>query len=104
MMSQQDVQVIKALLAAFNDRDIEAALLYAHPEIEIRPSLVGGLEQKVYRGTEGFRQFGADIEAAWEEFSIEPVDFRSTPDGVLVLGNARARGRESGIRLSAPAA
>ena len=32
------------------------------------------------------------------------MDFRSTPDGVLVLGNARARGRESGIRLSAPAA
>jgi ketosteroid isomerase-like protein len=103
-MSQENVEMVKSLFAAFASRDLDAAASVLHPEIEIRPSIVGGPEGVVYRGLNGNARFWADIDAAWTEFRIEPEEFRDLGDQVLVLGNAFARGRESGIALRQPGA
>ena len=103
-MSRENVEVVKALLAAFAERDFEAALACSHPEGEIRPGLVGGPEGAVYRGSDGLRQFWADINAAWSEFRVEADEFRDVGDRVIVLGRAHARGRQSGLSLTSPAA
>ena len=102
-MSQKNVLIIKRLLAAFETRDFEAIAPYLHPDLETRPALVGGPERTTHRGVEGMRQFWAEIDAAWEEFRIEPAEFREGQDTVLVLGRVYARGRESGIALASPA-
>jgi ketosteroid isomerase-like protein len=98
-VTQQNVEVVKSLFAAFADRDFNAADRVLSPEIEIRPAIVGGVEGVVYRGLSGNRQFWADIDAAWTEFRIEPEEFRDLGAKVLVLGRAFARGRESGIAI-----
>ena len=98
-MSQENVELVKSLFAAFADRDFDAAAKVLHPEIEIHPAIVGGPEGIVYRGWNGNRQFWADIDATWSEFRIETQEFRDLGDQVLVLGRAFAHGPGSGITL-----
>src|SRR5215468_4804359 len=98
-MSQQDVDVVKALFAAFAKRNLDAAAGLLDRAVEIRPGLVGGLEARVYRGLPGNEQFWSDIDAAWAEFRVEAEEFRDLGDRVLVLGRAFARGGESGVVL-----
>jgi ketosteroid isomerase-like protein len=98
-MSQENVEVVKSLFAAFADRDLDSAARFLHREVEIRPAIVGGPEGVVYRGLEGNRRFWADIDAAWTEFRIEPEEFRDLGGQVLVLGRALALAPGSGIAL-----
>ncbi len=103
-MSQENVEVVKSLFASFAERDQAAAAAVLHPEVEIRPAIVGGPEGVVYRGLDGNKQFWADIDAAWSEFRIETEEFRDLGEQVLVLGRAFARAEGSGIALDEPAA
>ena len=103
-MSQENVEAVQSLFAAFAERDQAAAGAVLHPEVEIRPAIVGGPEGVVYRGLEGNQQFWADIDAAWSEFRIETDEFRDLAEQVLVLGRAFARGEGSGIVLDEPVA
>jgi ketosteroid isomerase-like protein len=102
-MSQEDVKLVQAVFAAFARRDFDAVAPIVDPEIEVRPAIAGGPEGIVYRGLEGFRDFWAEVDAAWEDFGIEPSEFRDLDGVVLVLGQAHARGRGSGISLESPA-
>jgi ketosteroid isomerase-like protein len=103
-MSEENVEVVKSLLAAFAERDEAAAGTVLDPEVEIRPAIVGGPEGVVYHGHQGIRRFWNDVDAAWQEFRIEPEEFRDLGERVLVLGRAFARGEGSGIALDVPAA
>jgi ketosteroid isomerase-like protein len=103
-MSEENVEAVKALFAAFADRDFEAAAKVLDPSLEIRPGIVGRPEGVVYHGPDGMRQFWADVDAAWAEFRITTEEFQELDGQILVLGRAFARGRGSGITLDAPAA
>ncbi|MGE5748044.1 MAG: hypothetical protein ACM33U_12410 [Solirubrobacterales bacterium] len=48
-MSQENVELVKSLFAAFADRDLDAAASVLHPEVVIRPAIVGGPEGVVLR-------------------------------------------------------
>jgi SnoaL-like domain len=99
-MSQENVEIVKFLVAAFADRDLDAAARVLHPEVEIHPAIVGGPEGVVYRGLNGNRQFWTDVDAALSEFRIDPEEFRDLGDRILVLGRAYARAEGSGIAPS----
>ena len=103
-MSEENVEVLKALFTAFADRDFDAATMVLDPSLEIRPGIVGGPEGVVYHGLDGMRQFWADVDAAWAEFRITPEEFQEVDGEILVLGRVFAHGRGSGITLDAPAA
>lgn len=98
-MSQENIAVAKSFFAAFARRDLDAAAGLLHPEVEIRPAIVGGPEGIVYRGLNGNRQFWIDIDAAWATFRIEPQEFRDLGKRILVLGRAIALAPGSGIAL-----
>ena len=98
-MSQENVDAVKGLFAAFADRDLDAAARVLDPNVEIRPAIVGGPEGVVYRGLRGNAQFWADVDTAWAEFRVDPQEFRDLGKQVLVLGRAFARGPGSGIGL-----
>jgi ketosteroid isomerase-like protein len=103
-MSEEDLDAVRTLFAAFADRDIEAAAKVLDERVEIRPGIVGGPEGETYRGPEGMGQFWADIDAAWAEFQILPEEFRELDAAILVLGRAFARGHASGVALDQGAA
>jgi len=98
-MSQENVEVVKSLFAAFAERDFDTAAIVMHPQVEIRPAIVGGPERTVYRGLDGNRQFWDDIDAAWSEFVIEVEEFRDLGEQVLALGRATAHAPGSDITL-----
>ena len=101
-MSQENVEAVRRMFAAYSRADVEAVVATAAADIEVRPGLVGGLEGTVYRGREGFRRFLTDVDAAWEEWRIEIEELRDLDDTVLALGQVRARARE-GMALEAHA-
>jgi ketosteroid isomerase-like protein len=41
-MSQENVEVVRRLFDAYQREAIDAAVEVAHPDIEVRPSIVGG--------------------------------------------------------------
>src|SRR5829696_7567688 len=77
-MSEENVEVVKSLFAAFAERDQAAAATVLDPEVEIRPAIVGGPEGVVYHGLRGNRRFWHDVDAAWKEFRIEVEEFRDS--------------------------
>jgi ketosteroid isomerase-like protein len=93
-----EVEVVRAIYAAFADRDLERALEYIHPDCEIRlegtMSRAGRLEP--YRGHDGMREYFADVGRVWEELDIHADDFRVVPGSVIVMGyvTGRLEGRE----------
>jgi ketosteroid isomerase-like protein len=87
-----DIEVVKAMFAAFADRDLETVLGLAHPDIEftaVTGEQAGRTEP--YRGHSGMRQYFRDVAAVWEELRLTPREFRAEGDLILVTGRVSAR-------------
>jgi len=96
----QHIDTLRALFDAFNRRDFNDALRYAHPEIELHPGITELDVARQYRGHEEVRRFFETITDAWESYVVEPEETIDAPgDRVLVIERWRARGRE-GIALA----
>ena len=52
-----------------------------------------------YRGHEGFGQWLADWEAAWDNYSLTPKEYIDAGATVVVVGDMTATGRASGITI-----
>jgi ketosteroid isomerase-like protein len=100
-MSQENVEAFKGAVEAANRRDIEALLAELDPDVEWHSALtmLGG--DAVYRGHEGVRKFLREV---WDvldtEFKFPEV--RDVGDQVVALGQARGRGRGSGVPAETP--
>jgi uncharacterized protein len=102
-MPQEDVETIRAGLAAVNRRDVEGMLSTLHPDAEMVPAKAV-LEGSVYRGHEGLRRWVDEMAEDWDDFHIDPHEVRGLEEGrVLVLGRFQARGK-SGVTMDQPAA
>jgi ketosteroid isomerase-like protein len=89
-----DIDVVKAMFAAFADRDLERVLGLAHQDIEftaVTGEQAGRTEP--YRGHAGMRQYFRDVAAVWEELHLTPREFRPQGDLILVTGKVSARSR-----------
>jgi ketosteroid isomerase-like protein len=86
------MDVVKAVFAAFAERDVEAALAHAGADIEF--SAVTGDHAgrtEPYRGHDGLRQYFRDVSEVWDELRLVPADFRQSGDKILVTGRVSAR-------------
>jgi ketosteroid isomerase-like protein len=92
-----DEHTVRALFAAFAERDVEAALEHAHPDLHFwaQPTADVLDREEPYRGHDGFRAYMDDVERAWETFTVEPTDFRVAAGGVICFGEAEGRPRGS---------
>jgi ketosteroid isomerase-like protein len=93
-----DIDVVKAMFAAFAARDLEAVLALAHADIEFN-AVTGEHAGRTdpYRGHEGMRQYLRDVASVWEELRLTPREFRGYGDLVLVTGKVSARSRSRTI-------
>jgi ketosteroid isomerase-like protein len=89
-----DIEVVKAMFAAFAARDVDAVLELAAPDIELT-AVTGEHAGRTdpYRGHEGMRQYFRDVASVWEELLLTPRDFRAAGDLILVTGKVSARSR-----------
>lgn len=98
-----DIDVVRAIYTAFEERDLERALAFVAPDCEIH--LVGTARrvgrEEPYLGHDGMRQYFADVERVWDELTIHAEDFRVIPGSVIVMGHVRARIAGEAIRRAA---
>jgi ketosteroid isomerase-like protein len=100
-VSAENVEIVRRLVEAFNDRDLDAMAQHMEPRAELYP-LRAQLEGKAYRGVEGVRQMLADFDQDWEFVRMDAEELREAGDQVVLLGRLRARGRASGVDLDVP--
>jgi ketosteroid isomerase-like protein len=83
--------VVRAVFAAFAERDVERVLDLIDPEIEftaVTADLAGRTEP--YRGDQGIREYFRDIAVVWEDIRLTPREFREVGDSILVTGRVTA--------------
>jgi ketosteroid isomerase-like protein len=103
-MSRENLDVARRGIDALNRGDINALLEVMHPDVELRPSLVGGIEQTVFRGRAGYRKWFEQQSETYDYVTFEPHDFRATGDHVVIVYTTRVRAKRSGIEFESPGA
>src|SRR2546421_8540749 len=101
-MSQDNVEIAKRSVDAFNRRDVEALLELGTPDSVLSSQLLDASAD--FRGREGIERFYAMLSESWEEFRSVVDDYRDLGDRVLLLGRNTARGKGSGVTVEAPTA
>src|SRR6476660_2925157 len=94
-MSQENVEVVRAMNEAFDEGDIEGALTKLHPEVEWHGTK-GGQDDR--QGDRGHRAGGdQDVDAleARERQSLEATDYFAAGGRVVVFFDVVAKGRRS---------
>jgi steroid delta-isomerase-like uncharacterized protein len=101
-MSQENVELVRRFLDAFNARDVDMLIRLSAEDCEWRP-FRAQLEGIVYRGHAGIRQFLSDMDEDWETFRIDPIEFHDRGERVALIGQVHARGRGSSTEIDATA-
>jgi ketosteroid isomerase-like protein len=102
-MSQENVEVVRRHVEAWNRRDMAMLSAVWHSDAEIDWSRARGPLKGIYRGRGEREAFWNDFYATFEEARIEAQDFAAAGSEVVVSLTARFRGRE-GIEVTARSA
>jgi ketosteroid isomerase-like protein len=104
-MSQENVEIVREVMAAWNTHDIERWIRCWDPGCRWLPRLRGQVEgTQTYRGHEGLRRYWEEDEAVWDTFVMEVHQVRPVNDEVIATGTATACGKESGVEITRPLA
>jgi ketosteroid isomerase-like protein len=91
-VASRDVMVVKAVFAAFAERDVDRVLELIDPECEFTAmtnDFAGRTEP--YRGLDGIREYFRDVALVWDELRLTPREYREVGDSVVVTGRVNAR-------------
>ena len=96
-MSQQNVELTREALEAFNSGDIGRILALTHPDFEgeVPPEL--SAEPDIYRGHDGIRRYFRSFEEAMDEIRFQPGRFWDAGESVVVFVTLSAKGRRTAI-------
>jgi ketosteroid isomerase-like protein len=101
-MSQENVEMFRRNVEAFNRGDVEGWLETYHPDASFSP--IGAPIAGVYRRHAGLRRWFADNRESFETFFVDFTDIRDLGDRLLVIGTIHLRARGSGIETDVPTA
>jgi uncharacterized protein len=95
-----EIEVVRAVYAAFQRRDVEGVLPYLTPKCELHFEGTGRLlgRERPYIGHAGMREYFADVARAWDNLELHTDDFRLIPGCVIVIGHVTGRRGEEHIR------
>jgi ketosteroid isomerase-like protein len=98
-MSEQNVEVGRALVEAVNRRDLDAFLALVRRDVEWDDSEGWPGIRGVYRGPDGVRDWWERFLEVWENVEVEVEEARDAPDGrVLLQVTGTFRGEASGVQ------
>jgi ketosteroid isomerase-like protein len=92
-VSQQNVDVVRRLYAAFDNQDWEGALGLFDPEVEWSPV------EGTFRGPEGVVAALAEWIEPWEEHVVDAEEFMEASGRVLAVIHLTGRGAASGMEI-----
>jgi ketosteroid isomerase-like protein len=99
-MSQENVEVIRAIYAAWDARDLDALLEVTDPEIEFWTSGYFPDFEPIYRGHQGLRSFWEAMLVPWDE-SFR-IDVEHIVRGTTARPSPSASAREGRAAASSP--
>ena len=100
-MSQENVEVVRRWVEAYNRRDFDGIIEVTDPDCEFRSRFVA-IESE-FRGHEGFPYaYFRTLDEAYARFNILPSEFINAGAGALMVANAEWRGRASGAEGNLP--
>ena len=99
-MSQENLELARNAVAAFNRRDVPALVELTKDDFEW-VTWTGTVESTVYEGAEGLAAYFKDADV-WEVLNLDVQEFRDHGDAVLVIATFHARGGGSGAEIRAP--
>jgi ketosteroid isomerase-like protein len=94
-MSQENVEIVRRLIEAWNRRDLEGALQDLHPDAEVDWSESFGVQRGMYRGVGAIRRFWQEWLEIFDEIDIRPEAFITVGEHVVVPNRGYFRGRDS---------
>ncbi len=98
-MSQENVELVKRLIDAFNRRDVDGFAECTTADFEWITSM-SAVEGEVFRGREGIDTYFGRMKEAWNEFLALPDDYRDLGERVLFEGRLQGRGLGSGVPVT----
>ena len=98
-MSQENVEVARQVVQAFNRRDLAAMNRRFDPEIEWTPGGPAAVERELYRGREEVSDGFTETWKAWEVFRLEEGEVRDLDESILWLGRTQLKGGASRVEL-----
>jgi ketosteroid isomerase-like protein len=99
-MSQENVEIVRRWIEAFNRRDLTSTLALWSADCELDWSRSMGPLKGVYRGHRGLETFWNEFWSTFERVELEPHGFTQADSDVVVPNTAHLRGRE-GIEVVA---
>ena len=102
-MSQENVEIVRRGVEAWNADDLDAFLAWLDPEVEWHPSIEPALEggETTYRGLDGARKAWDDYRSgAWERLTMRIEEIRDLGDSVLVLAHIDLTARTTGLEFT----
>jgi ketosteroid isomerase-like protein len=101
LVSRENVDVHRRMVAAFNARDVEAMIACWDPKGEYHPVLATVAGVSAFHGHDGMRTWFADLEdALGDEMRAEPEAFYDLGERTLMFYVLRGRGRVSGAEVT----
>jgi ketosteroid isomerase-like protein len=98
-VSEDDVEIVRRVLAAWNRRDPDAARIHLAPEIEWEPASPSAVERSVYRGHDEVAHAAAALWETWEVFRFDETEIRVLGDSLVWLGHVHLKGSASQVEL-----
>jgi ketosteroid isomerase-like protein len=102
-MSEDNVEIVRRALDAFNRRDFDAALRDVPPDAILDMSQSRGPDVGIYVGHDAIRRFWIDMTEPFERHTVVPTEFISHGEHVVVSLQAFMTGR-GGVEVEARSA
>jgi ketosteroid isomerase-like protein len=100
-MSQENVEVVRRFIEAYNRRDFGSINELIDPTFEFRSRFVG--IESVHRASEGFPDtYYKMLDEAYDRFEVVISEFIDAGAAVLTAGHAEWRGKASGLEGETP--
>ena len=98
-MSQENVELLRRGVEAWNRRELDVWLHLGTPDVEWTPAGPAAVEQTVYRGYDEVRDGIEAVFETWEVFEFQESEVQDLGEATLWLGRVRMRGNASGVEL-----
>ncbi len=99
-MGRRNADVVRALIAAYNRRDIDAVVALFDPAVEISFDGLPELPQgALLRGHAGVRELIALMLAPWDELRTEIDELIDPGEAIVTIVRNVGRGKGSGVAL-----
>ncbi|HEX6461090.1 MAG TPA: nuclear transport factor 2 family protein [Thermoleophilaceae bacterium] len=87
-----NVAIVKRVFEAFAERDAEAMIELADPDILFEPAPTFARPHRSYVGHSGLRQYFADVSDTWDRLEVSIQEYRHAGNYVLAFGRIYAAG------------